>query len=120
MKSIIILEDEGIIALMLKRFLTSQNHSVTGTAKDGKTAIELVEKFKPDLIIMDVHIKGDINGIDTYKKIQGFYEVPAIFLTGNSLDIINIKTNYKNLYVLEKPVSLTELKRTIDLIFVGN
>jgi len=117
-KSIIILEDESIIALMLKRFLTSQDHEITGITKDGPTTIELVKSAKPDLIIMDVHVKGDMNGIDTYKKIQEFCDVPAIFLTGNSSEVLNIEKIHQNSRVLEKPVSLTELKRTIDKIFL--
>lgn len=119
-RSIVILEDESIIALMLKKFLISQNHCITGVTKDGATTVELVKNSKPDLVIMDVHIKGNINGIETYKIIREFCDVPAIFLTGNSSEIVNIEKINQNSYVLEKPVSLAELKRTIDKIFSDN
>lgn len=116
-KSIIILEDESIIALMLKRFLASQNYTVIGIAKDGDTAIQLLKNSKPDLIIMDVHIKGEMNGIDTYKIIQKSFNIPAIFLTGNPSQVLNIEKIYPNVLLLEKPVSLSDLKRAIDIIF---
>lgn len=119
-KSVVILEDESIIALMLKKFLISQNHVITGIAKDAQTAIELVKNSKPDLIILDVHIKGNIDGIEAYKIIKGFYKGPTIFLTGNSLDILNREKNQHGYYVLEKPVSLSDLKKTIDLICTNN
>ncbi|MGB3947474.1 MAG: response regulator [Bacteroidia bacterium] len=116
-KSIIILEDESIIALMLKKFLISLNHRVVGTAMDGKTAIELVKNAIPDLLILDVHIKGQMNGLETYQIIQKQWNIPAVFLTGNSAEVVNIQNKYPNVVILEKPVSLHELKKTIDSIF---
>lgn len=116
-KSIIILEDECIIALMLKKFLVSLNYEVLGTVMDGKTLIELIRNSTPDLIILDVHIKGNINGLETYQIIQKDWDIPAIFLTGNSAEVANIQKKYPNVIVMEKPVSLHELKKTIDTIF---
>jgi len=117
-KSIIILEDECIIALMLKKFLISLNYEVLGAVMDGKALIEIIRNSKPDLIILDVHIKGDINGLETYQIIQKDWNIPAIFLTGNSAEVLNIQKKYPNLIVLEKPVSLHELKKTMDTIFL--
>ncbi len=113
-KSIIILEDECIIALMLKKYLISLDYKVLGTAMDGETAIELIRNSKPALIILDVHIKGNMNGLETYQIIQKTWDIPAIFLTGNSAEVVNIQKNYPNVIVLEKPVSLQELKKTIE------
>lgn len=118
-RSIIILEDECIIALMLKNFLTSLNYEILGTAMDGQTAIELIRKTKPDLLILDVHIKGNINGLETYKIIQKTWDIPAIFLTGSSHEVVNIEKIYSDVLILEKPVSLQELKKTIDKTFAG-
>lgn len=116
-QSIIIVEDECIIALMLKNFLTAQGYKILGTAMDGHTAIELIRNSKPDLIILDIHIKGNINGLETYKIIQKTWDIPAVFLTGSSSEIVNIEKNYPNVLILEKPVSLQELKKTIDKTF---
>ena len=118
-KSIIILEDECIIALMLKKFLVSLNYEVWGTVMDGKTLIELIQKSKPDLIILDVHIKGNINGLETYQIIRNDWDIPAIFLTGNSAEVANIQKKYPKVIVMEKPVSLHELKKTIDTVFLS-
>jgi len=116
-KSIIILEDECIIALMLKKFLVSLNYQVLGTVMDGKSLIELIQGSKPDLVILDVHIKGCINGLETYQIIQKNWDIPAIFLTGNSAEVANIQKKYPNVIVMEKPVSLHELKKIMDTVF---
>jgi DNA-binding response OmpR family regulator len=116
-KSIIILEDECIIALMLKKFLVSLNYQVLGTVMDGKSLIELIQSSKPDLVILDVHIKGNINGLETYQIIQKDWDIPAIFLTGNSAEVANIQKKYPNVIVMEKPVSLHELKKIMGTVF---
>lgn len=113
-QSIIILEDESIIALMLKKYLQSLNYNVIGIAMDGKSAIKFVQNAAPDLLVFDLQIKGDINGLETYEIIKKDYDIPVVFLTGNSEQIKNIKNRYPNIIVLEKPVSLNELKKSIE------
>ena len=119
-KSIFIIEDESIIALMLQRFLSSHNYNILGIAKEGAKAIELIRTLTPDLIIMDVNIQGDINGVDTFKIIKSFSDVPVIFLTGNSVEIINNEKMCQGIPILEKPVSLEDMKKTIDKILGEN
>lgn len=113
-KSIFIIEDEGLIALMLQKYLISQNYVISGIAKEGLKAIEMVKALKPDLIVMDVNIHGDMNGVETFKIIRSFSNVPIIFLTGNTVEIITEDEACKGVPVFEKPISLTDLKKMID------
>lgn len=115
-KTILIVEDEGIIALGLQTYLTSKNFDVLGIAKEGVKAIEMTRALKPDLIIMDVVIQGDINGIETCKNIKDFSNVPIIFLTGNSADMIKNDEKCEGIPVYSKPIIMDDLKIAIDNI----
>lgn len=113
-RSIFIIEDEGLIALMLQKFLSSQNFSISGIAKEGLKAIEMIQVLNPDLVVMDVNIQGDMNGVETFKKIRGFSNIPIIFLTGNTVEIITDEEACKGVPIFEKPISLSDLKKMID------
>lgn len=115
-KTILIVEDEGVIALCLQSYLTSKNYDVLGIAKEGDKAIEMTRTLKPDLIIMDVVIQGDINGVETCKNIKSFSNVPIIFLTGNCTDIIKNDKNCQDIPVYSKPIIMEDLKLAIDNI----
>lgn len=80
--SILIVENEFIISEKLSADLTSAGYRVTGVATSGKEAVELVAKYLPDLIIMDIKLEGELDGIDTVTLINKNYSVPVIYLTG--------------------------------------
>ena len=62
---ILIVEDEAITAMDLKNTLERLDFKVVSTASDGKEAIKKTEKLKPDLILMDIMLKGEIDGVET-------------------------------------------------------
>lgn len=83
---IFLVEDENIVAEDLRERLEKNNYEVVGIADSGKTAIEQVQKLRPDLLLMDVRVKGELNGIETAIVIQSYFEkpIPVVFLTGFS------------------------------------
>ncbi|WP_421908967.1 response regulator [Methanolacinia petrolearia] len=83
-KRILVVEDEGIVAMTLEDSLLNLGYEVAGTADDSRSAIELAEKEKPDLILMDIRLRGDIDGIETVERINEKMDVPVIFLTAHS------------------------------------
>ncbi len=85
-KSILIVEDEGVVALSIKAGLTKMGYTVVGIAVSGNEAIALATEKKPDVILMDIHIKGDMDGIQTTEKINAIMDVPVIFLTAYADD----------------------------------
>lgn len=85
-KSILIVEDESIIALNLKYDLEDLGYEVIGIVDNGDDAIYNAVEFRPDLTIMDINLKGDINGIQAAKKILAL-DLAVIYLTANSDDI---------------------------------
>ena len=81
---LLVVEDEGIVAMDIADRLTAMGYEVIGSAGSGKEAIALVEKKRPDLILMDIVIEGDFDGVATASYIHKHYQVPVVFLTANS------------------------------------
>ena len=83
-KQVLVVEDEAIVALDIRHRLESLGYTVMATVARGSDAIAIVEKTYPDLILMDIQIQGDMDGIETATIIQERADVPVIFLTANS------------------------------------
>jgi len=81
MPSILVVEDEAIVADDIKETLKCLGYAVTGTAKSGETALEKVAENRPDLVLMDIHLAGTIDGIEAAGQIHAAYGIPVIFLT---------------------------------------
>ena len=115
LKTAIIVEDEIIIALELKLLLEElaieANHIVASAAQ----AIELVKKEKPDLILMDILLRGTGDGIYAAQEIRKYSDIPIIFVTGNthllSSEILN---KLQPCDSLSKPVSEWSLKEVTN------
>jgi DNA-binding NarL/FixJ family response regulator len=78
---IMIVEDEVIFALDTKNTLQKLGYEVTGIASNYNDTVACVERNKPDLMLMDISIKGSINGIDTAKYLMEVHKIPSLFLT---------------------------------------
>ena len=86
-KRILLVEDEVIVAMTIEESLIHLGYEVVGTVDDGLLAIDAAEKENPDLILMDIRIHGDLDGIETIEKIKENIEnknIPVIFLTAHS------------------------------------
>ena len=84
--NILIVEDEGILAIELKEKLEKLGYNVPAIASTGAEAIELAAKHKPDLILMDIVLKGEMDGIEAANKIRSILKVPIIYLTAYADD----------------------------------
>jgi CheY-like chemotaxis protein len=81
---VLIVEDETIIAWDLKRTLEALENEVLPIAAAAERAVELARENAPDLILMDVILKGEKSGIDAAREIRTFSQKPIVFLTGNT------------------------------------
>lgn len=117
-KKVIIVEDDLILNLLYESYLERLGFQTEGELVYGKTAIETAKKINPDLIIMDISLEGEIDGIDAMKEIRKFSEVPVIYITGNS-DPYHVeraeKTNY--LDYLTKPIEFEDLRKSVQKHF---
>ncbi|HKK45223.1 MAG TPA: response regulator [Balneolaceae bacterium] len=117
-KKVIIVEDDLILNLLYESYLERLGFETEGELVYGKTAIETAKKIDPDLIIMDISLEGEIDGIDAMLEIRKFSEVPVVYITGNS-DPYHVEraeeTNY--LDYLTKPIEFDDLKKSISKHF---
>jgi signal transduction histidine kinase/AmiR/NasT family two-component response regulator len=113
---ILIVEDETIIAMEIESQLQSLGYEVTSIVDTGEKAIKKAEVDKPDLILMDINIKGNMDGISAADIIQSKFNTPIVFSTAyydeDSLDRAKLTKPYG--YIL-KPVQDKELKVTLDI-----
>jgi DNA-binding response OmpR family regulator len=82
--SILIVEDEGLIALHLQELLLNAGFDVPDMVSSGEDAIEGMRSFIPDLILMDITLDGKLDGIETARYIRKSSDIPIIFLTAHS------------------------------------
>ncbi len=80
---ILIVEDEQLFAMDLQEQLEQMGYGVVAIADNAVAAVEAVKQFQPDLVLMDIHIRGNQDGIQTALQIQA-YDVPIIFLTAHA------------------------------------
>lgn len=83
-EKILVVEDDDIIAKVEDWRLKNLGYQVCGRAVSGAEAMELVVKHKPDLVLMDINIRGDIDGIETAKMIKKGFNIPVIYVTSHS------------------------------------
>lgn len=115
--SILIVEDDPIIAADLQDRLEEMGYHPLGPVARGEEAPAFFEKNSlPDLVIMDVHLEGEWDGIETTRRIQEKHDVPIIFLTSNSDDATFSKAkSTKPAAFLSKPFRGRDLKHAIEL-----
>jgi signal transduction histidine kinase/HPt (histidine-containing phosphotransfer) domain-containing protein/BarA-like signal transduction histidine kinase len=83
-ESILIVEDERIVALDIKSTLERLGYQVAETAAEGAEAVAKAGRARPDLVLMDVRLQGEMDGIEAARRIQRLYDIPVIFLTAHS------------------------------------
>jgi CheY-like chemotaxis protein len=81
MKTLLVVEDEVIVAMELVDRLEAMGYRVLGPASGGREAVELAAASRPDAVLMDVGLRDDVNGIEAARRIRAFSSAPIIFLT---------------------------------------
>jgi two-component system, response regulator PdtaR len=85
--SILVVEDDGLIALRSQELLTKSGFVVPDLFASGEEVLEYLERaVLPDLILMDIGLSGNLNGIETARKVREKYDIPVIFLSAYSND----------------------------------
>lgn len=113
---ILVVEDEAIVAMVIKRRLKDLSYIVSGVASTGKDAITKVEGTFPDLVLMDIRLKGDMDGIEATKIIKDRFSLPVVYLTAHSDDVTfkKAKETDPDGYIL-KPFTEKDLSTTIEI-----
>ncbi|HET9821424.1 MAG TPA: ATP-binding protein [Burkholderiaceae bacterium] len=113
---ILVVEDEAVIAMDLAQNLRDFGYEVVGIAANGERARQLAHEQQPDLILMDIVIRGPSDGIDTARQIQAEFDVPVVFLTayGDSATLQRAKNTMPYGYLM-KPFRSSDLRTTIEV-----
>jgi CheY-like chemotaxis protein len=83
-RRILIVEDEGIVGLDLQRILQNAGYYVYEVVASGEEAIQKAESEKPDLVLMDIFLEGELNGIEAAGRIRTRFNIPVIFIIANT------------------------------------
>lgn len=114
---ILIVEDEGVLAMHLAYQLKKFGYKVYSPVATGEDAIASVQADPPDLILMDIQLATDMTGIETAARIHEFTKIPIVYLTAYSdkrrLDEAKLTMPYG--YLL-KPIQTRELYTTLEVI----
>lgn len=113
--NVLVVDDEALISLSISEQLREMGHEVVGEAQNGVEAIDMAERLKPDLIIMDIKMP-EMDGLNAAKAINQRRITPIIFLTGYSNKQIAQKAGESGAFAyLSKPVDQRELKPAIEI-----
>ena len=117
---ILLVEDDSIEAMDIQRSLESYDFEVPYVASSGDEALEKISDIKPDLVLMDIVLKGEKNGIDVANNIKDL-DIPVIFLTAHSDDLTMEKVKLTEPYgYLKKPYDIVEMKYAIEFAIHKN
>ncbi len=117
--NVFIVEDDTITQMYLEHMLELDGHEVVGVASSGEQALIDLEQSNPDLILLDIELEGQLNGIDVATQLKDSSQVPIVFITGNS-DRIRMDKRMKVIdpaAVLIKPVMNGDLTKVIDKLY---
>lgn len=114
--NIMIVEDEPIVAKSIKYLLMNIGYSVTAVVESGEDAIKKVEEIEPDLILMDINLKGRIDGIETTCLIHKHFNIPVVYLTAYADEdtLRKAKETLPYGYII-KPFTEVDLHATLEM-----
>jgi len=116
MSKILICEDEPIIALDIERTLLRLGHEVVGTYTNAEEAIQACDELKPGLVLMDIELKGPMDGLEASKRIYERYVIPVIVITAfaDEATVSRAKDSLPFGYII-KPFEERELRTSIEI-----
>lgn len=114
--NILVVEDESIVSKDIQQSLKKLGYNIVGAASTGEKAIEIANETKPDLLLMDIMLKGEMSGIETAEKIKETLSIPVIYLTAyadeNTLAKAKVTEPYG--YII-KPFKEIDLHTSIEM-----
>lgn len=113
---ILIVEDEMVIAANISLQLTELGYEVTGILPRGEEALSQIQIDRPDIVLLDIRLKGELDGIETAHEIQRNYTIPIIYLTANTDETLFNRAKETHPYAfISKPFKKLDLQRAIEL-----
>jgi len=117
---VLIVEDDMIIGANLSLQLINLGYEVTGIVPRGEEAIVHAKENAPQILLLDINLKGMLNGIETAKAIQKYADIPIIYITANSdnATFARAKETHPKAFIT-KPFNKVSIQRTLELVVQG-
>ena len=116
MASILIVDDEWTTRVELDEMLTSAGYQVAGKAETGQQAVEMAAELTPDLILMDIVMPGDMDGISAAEKIKADSNIPIVFLSGyGDPEFVERAKRVEPFGYVMKPFDETEVRAFVEI-----
>jgi PAS domain S-box-containing protein len=116
MTTILVVEDEAVVAIDMAQRLKRGGYDVPAVAATGEAALRMTEELRPDLVLMDILLKGEKDGIETAREIEDQFEIPIIFLTGQTDESTLMRIRSTSHYgFLLKPIDAASLFPTVEM-----
>lgn len=117
-KKVLIVEDDKMLSTIFEMFLKELGYELTGISLTGNDAIEMCRKDVPDVILMDIHLKGDMDGINAAKKIHEEFSIPVVYITSDIEQETIKNAIYDNTYgFLMKPIYQSGLRVALEFAY---
>jgi DNA-binding LytR/AlgR family response regulator len=114
--NVLVVEDESIVSKDIQHSLKKLGYNVVGASATGEKALELAHSEKPDIVLMDIMLKGDMNGIDAAFRIKEELSIPVIFLTAYADEATLTKAKVTEPYgYIIKPFKEVDLHTSIEM-----
>jgi PAS domain S-box-containing protein len=118
MRRVFIVEDDQFITAVFTMFLRDLGHEIVGHTPCGHEAIELCSKLKPDVVLMDIHLEGEMDGIRVAEVLHREVDIPVIYVSSDTTSRVIERAVLSNLYgYLVKPITKKELGISVDLAY---
>lgn len=114
-RTVFIIEDNLVLAMIINRLVTGLGYEVLGDAKSGEDALEKIKALEPEIVLSDVRLDGVMNGIETIKNARKYTDFQAIFISGSADDSDKLQAEEVGyIEYLLKPVRKIDLAKALQ------
>lgn len=116
LRKVMIVEDDPLLSIVEEKLITKLGFQVVGKAASGESFLDSFEKVNPDILVVDIQLSGDLNGIQTIQKLrENQIDIPVIFLSGdNNQNIVSKAKELDCIDFLLKPVTAFTLSAPLE------
>lgn len=116
MYNILLVEDERITSKLIQRYIFDLGYYLAGAVSSGEEALEIVNSHEPDIILMDINLEGNLDGIEYAKSINSSFSIPFVYITSSSDYSTIERAKESNAYgYIIKPFSKKDLRATVEM-----
>ncbi len=109
------MEDEALVAMELEDMLETMGHEVVGKTARGEQAVDMAKSFEPDLVLMDIVLRGEMDGVEAAKLVQGEMNIPVVFVSAHTANELQRAKELKPYGFVVKPFEESQVQASIEL-----